>query len=54
MATQTRYYVFSKTSASQKPLKNVSTREAARDFKRSQNNPQRYGIMDRWTGETIR
>jgi hypothetical protein len=52
--SQTRYYVYSKTSASQKPLKNVATREAGREFKREQNNPTRYGIMDRWTGESVR
>lgn len=49
-----RYYIFSKNSKTQKPLKNAATREDARDYKRSQSNPTAYGIMDRWTGETIR
>ncbi len=52
--SQTRYFVYSKTSASQKPLKNTNTREAARDYKRSQNNPSRYGIWDRLNGQDVR
>lgn len=53
-----RYFIFSKNSFSRtgvaKAIKNAVTREEARDYKRSQNNPTAYGIMDRWTGETIR
>lgn len=52
--SNTRYYVYSKNSATQKPLKNAQTREAARDYKRSQNNPSNYGIFDREAGESIR
>lgn len=50
----TRYYVYSKASKTQKPIKNVATREAGREFKRLQNNPTRYGIFDRWYGESVR
>lgn len=58
MSTQTRYFVFSKKSFARtgvaKALKNASTREAAREFKRNQNQPTAYGIMDRHTGWSIR
>lgn len=58
MSTSTRYYIYSKRSAERngvaKPIKNVATREAAREYKRSQSNPTAYGIMDRWYGESIR
>ncbi|QDJ96312.1 hypothetical protein Xoosp13_125 [Xanthomonas phage Xoo-sp13] len=54
----TRYFVFSKKSFNRtgtaKALKNAATREDARDFKRNQNSPTAYGIMDRSTGEVIR
>lgn len=52
--SNSRYYVYSKNSATQKPLKNAATREDARDYKRSQNNPSNYGIFDRVNGESIR
>lgn len=52
--SNSRYYVYSKNSKTQKPLKNAQTREDARDFKRSQNNPSNYGIFDRWAGESVR
>ena len=50
----TRYYVYSKNSNTQKPLKNAETREAARNWKRAQNNPSNYGIYDRYEGNSIR
>lgn len=57
-SSNTRYFVFSKRSYERtgiaKPMKNVATREEARDYKRSQSNPVAYGIMDRWAGETVR
>lgn len=52
--SNTRYYVFSKRVGPQKVLKNAATREDARDYKRSQSNPANYGIVDRFTGQTIR
>lgn len=52
--SNSRYYVYSKNSKTQKPLKNAQTREAAREYKRDQNNPSNYGIFDRWAGESIR
>jgi hypothetical protein len=51
--SNTRYYVYSKNSKTQKPLKNAATREAAREYKRAQNTPSNYGIYDRVTGEHI-
>lgn len=50
--TQARYYVYSKTSSTKKPLRNAETREEARDYKRSQANPSRYGIFDRFWNRT--
>ncbi len=56
--TQTRYFVYSKASMARngyaKPLKNVSTREAGREFKRDQNSPTAYGIWDRWEDVSVR
>lgn len=53
-----RYFIFSKNSFARtgvaKAIKNAATREAAREYKRDQSNPSAYGIMDRWTGESIR
>ena len=56
--SNTRYYVYSKRTLDRtgeaKVLKNAVTREAAREYKRTKSDPTAYGIMDRWTGETIR
>lgn len=49
-----RYYVYSKYSTTRKAMKNFQTREAARNFKRGQNDPTRYGIYDRDNMTTIR
>ena len=51
--SNSRYYVYSKNSATQKPLKNAETREGAREWKRSQNTPSNFGIVDRITGQNI-
>jgi hypothetical protein len=51
--SNTRYYVYSKNSATQKALKNAETREEARNWKRSQANPANFGIADRHTGQSI-
>lgn len=57
-STQTRYYLYSKSALERsgvaKPLKNEATREAAREYKRSAANPSNLGIMDRWSGESVR
>ena len=52
--SNTRYYVFSKTSATQKSLKNAATREEARRFKNQQATPSKFAIYDRWNNEVIR
>jgi hypothetical protein len=52
--TNLRYYVFSKKATVARPLKNVATREEARDFKRKQKNPTIFGIYDRHSLSVIR
>lgn len=52
--SQSRYYVYSKFSVTRKAMKNFATREAARTFKRGQNDPSRYGIYDRHSMDVIR
>lgn len=54
MSKSTRYFVFSKQSATQKAVKNAATREEARNYKRRQSNPSIYGIFDRVTGQVVR
>lgn len=51
--TSTRYYVYSKNSTTQKPLKNASTRQAAREWKNSQATPSNFGIFDRDTNSAV-
>lgn len=51
---QARYYVYSKYSTTRKAMKNFTTREAARNYKRGQNDPSRYGIYDREAMSPIR
>lgn len=48
----TRYAVIS--ARSQKVVKNAATREAAREWKRSQNTPSNYQIFDRDTSSIVR
>lgn len=51
-STQTRYAVV--TASTERVVKNASTRELAREWKRNQSNPSKFRIFDRQLGDFVR
>ena len=56
--TTKRYVVFSKSTQKKtgtfKSIKKFATREAARDYKRTENRLREWGILDVVSGNTVR